>query len=77
MKIHFGGTALPSRMTVVLPAIRSGNREYRSYRHIPIRSLFGVSIGERWFFGLMAFKGAVHEDCRATLHTTEEQEGRK
>lgn len=74
MKIHCGRTALPSRMTVVLPAIRSGNREYRSYRHLPIRSLFGISIGERWFFGLMFFKGAVHEDCRTALSEAKEAE---
>ncbi len=71
MKIHFGKTALPSRMTVVLPAIRSGSREYRSYHHLPIRSLFGISIGEHWFFGLMLFRGAVHEDFRADLNQQE------
>ncbi|MQB09578.1 hypothetical protein DXT96_06875 [Agrobacterium sp. ICMP 6402] len=71
MKIHFGKTRFPWRLSIKLPSIYTRLHEYQSRQMTLIEQVYGISFGYKRFIGFVITGPIVIEESRAALERSE------
>lgn len=64
MKLHYGKTTFPWRLTVSLPSIYTKESEIRAAQMGPVKQAYGVSFGQDRFIGIIIAGPVVTEQER-------------